>query len=70
MKWDVFKYFLDKTSVKILFRAPENGLGPGKFYWKMKTLCQKTFFDSAIRSTKTGNRTENRIPDQPEMFMD
>ena len=23
-----------------------------------------------IRSTKTGNRTENRTPDQPEIFMD
>ena len=29
----------------------------------------KFFFDKTIRSTKTGNRTENRTPDQPENFM-
>ena len=30
----------------------------------------KIFFDMTIRSTKTGNRTENRTLDQPEIFMD
>ena len=30
----------------------------------------KFFFDTTIQSTKTGNRTENRTPDQPEIFID
>ena len=33
-------------------------------------FLHKIFFDMTIRSTKTGNRTENRTPDQPEIFMD
>ena len=36
-----------------------------------KEIClHKKIFDTTIRSTKTGNRTENRTPDQPEIFMD
>ena len=47
------------------------------FVWKYiditirSTIClHKNFFDITILSTKTGNRTENRTPDQPEIFMD
>ena len=35
-----------------------------------KNFLYKEYFDTTIRSTKTGNRTENRTPDQPEIFMD
>merc|ERR1712218_586580 len=35
-----------------------------------EVFLHKTFFDMTIRSTKTGNRTENRTPDQPEIFID
>ena len=55
-------------------RKPDPGL-PGKFYVQMnsmsKEICiHKNFFNRTIRSAKTGNRSENRTPDQPEIFMD
>ena len=32
-------------------------------------FLHKNYFDTTIRSAKTGNRTENRNPGQPETFM-
>ena len=34
-----------------------------------ETCLYNSFFHTTIRSTKIGNRTENRTPDQPENFM-
>ena len=33
-------------------------------------FLHKNYFDTTIRNAKTGNRTENRTPDQPEISKD
>ena len=52
----------------------KTGPGPtGKFSGQTSMLKEiyfhKKIFDTTIRSTKTGNRTENRTLDQLEIFM-
>ena len=37
---------------------------------KNEPICKKNYFDTTIRNAKTGNRTENRTPDQPEILKD
>ena len=37
---------------------------------QQEIFLHMNYFDTAIRSAKTGNRTENRTPDQPEIFKD
>ena len=54
---------------------PENPFLKYDLAWKLfrstkEIFLYKEYFDTTIRSTKTGNRTENRTPDQPEIFMD
>ena len=54
------------TSLKILFRTM-NSL---KNIRRTKEIFMyKKYIDTTIRSTKTGNRTENRTPDHRENFM-
>ena len=57
---------LSQTSLKILFRTM-NSL---KNIRRTKEIFMyKKYIDTTIRSTKTGNRTENRTPDHRENFM-
>ena len=65
-----------KTGNRTENRTPDHrGNFMCKLTSKSKEIClHKNFFDMTILSTKTGNRTENRTenrtPDQPEIFMD